>query len=366
MSNFYEILEVSSKASQEVIRAAYKTLMQRYHPDKNAHDPTNAQRIQAIRMAYDILSDTVKRKSYDTDLSKNKDTYTSGSRINKLVEEEPATTPKNIKPKPFSAYGILFWLVTALSILTISKFAVEINKEKFYNKQIQENLEKEKEKILFKQSQAKWEENYKKIKKERQKKRDEILTEIRNAEAIKAKTQIARTFRIFDLTLKTPDNDIEKCHEDYDVSWCRHYINLPVLEIVVGVEDAQKVINHIKKNQEVIISDIRTKLEQTSYKYFTQVDGEKRLKTIIRDQINLTVIGKAIEVGELEKDELNLPPPNTDHGRYEYQGDFNEEDKSRLAAYYDMGVYIPLTKSQSKLKIKGIEKILLPNSFEVH
>ena len=31
----YDILEVSHTASPEVIRAAYRSLMQRYHPDKN-------------------------------------------------------------------------------------------------------------------------------------------------------------------------------------------------------------------------------------------------------------------------------------------------------------------------------------------
>ena len=33
MKNYYEILEVDSKASPEVIEKAYKTLVKKYHPD---------------------------------------------------------------------------------------------------------------------------------------------------------------------------------------------------------------------------------------------------------------------------------------------------------------------------------------------
>ena len=33
MRNYYEILEVNSKASKEVIEKAYKVLVRKYHPD---------------------------------------------------------------------------------------------------------------------------------------------------------------------------------------------------------------------------------------------------------------------------------------------------------------------------------------------
>ncbi|OYU45204.1 MAG: hypothetical protein CFE44_08745 [Burkholderiales bacterium PBB4] len=61
----YDTLEVSPRASAEVIRAAYKSLMQRHHPDKQAgagHDPTLATR---IAQAYGVLSDPVQRAAYD-------------------------------------------------------------------------------------------------------------------------------------------------------------------------------------------------------------------------------------------------------------------------------------------------------------
>lgn len=62
----YDILEVSPKASAEVIRAAYKSLMQRNHPDKNADalESTTA-RAALIAQAYAVLSDPQQRRSYD-------------------------------------------------------------------------------------------------------------------------------------------------------------------------------------------------------------------------------------------------------------------------------------------------------------
>lgn len=64
----YDILEVSSKASIEVIRAAYKSLMQRYHPDKNTNQIESTARASAIAQAYDVLSDPQRRLVYDATL----------------------------------------------------------------------------------------------------------------------------------------------------------------------------------------------------------------------------------------------------------------------------------------------------------
>lgn len=69
----YDILEVSPQASKEVIRAAYKSLMQRHHPDKlpadtvpGEFDPAN--RAALIAQAYAVLSDPAQRASYDARL----------------------------------------------------------------------------------------------------------------------------------------------------------------------------------------------------------------------------------------------------------------------------------------------------------
>ncbi len=65
----YDILEVSRTASPEVIRAAYKSLVQRFHPDKNPDNPNAEDLLKLINNAYDTLSDASKRAAYDVMLA---------------------------------------------------------------------------------------------------------------------------------------------------------------------------------------------------------------------------------------------------------------------------------------------------------
>lgn len=66
--NHYDILEVSPRASAEVIRAAYRSLMQRYHPDRHADAAQATERAAEISLAYDVLSDPERRRAYDETL----------------------------------------------------------------------------------------------------------------------------------------------------------------------------------------------------------------------------------------------------------------------------------------------------------
>src|SRR4051812_14385248 len=69
MSNtLYDILEVSPNASLQIIRSAYRTLSQQYHPDKNSGAET-ATLMAEINRAYMVLSDPLKRKEYDVSLT---------------------------------------------------------------------------------------------------------------------------------------------------------------------------------------------------------------------------------------------------------------------------------------------------------
>jgi hypothetical protein len=61
----YDNLKVSRHAPQEVIRAAYKALSQKYHPDKNLGDERAARIMAIVNTAYNILSDPLRRKEHD-------------------------------------------------------------------------------------------------------------------------------------------------------------------------------------------------------------------------------------------------------------------------------------------------------------
>ena len=61
----YDNLKVSRGAPQEVVRAAYKALSQKYHPDKNPGDEKAARIMAILNSAYETLSDPVRRKEHD-------------------------------------------------------------------------------------------------------------------------------------------------------------------------------------------------------------------------------------------------------------------------------------------------------------
>ncbi|MBU3175838.1 J domain-containing protein [Clostridium estertheticum] len=68
MKNFYEILQVSPKATKDEIRKRYRILVKKYHPDTNINDKTLGAKFQEINEAYSILSDERLKKQYDEKL----------------------------------------------------------------------------------------------------------------------------------------------------------------------------------------------------------------------------------------------------------------------------------------------------------
>lgn len=68
MENPYSILGVSPTASTEEIKKAYRVLAMRHHPDRNAASGSQ-DRFNAIKTAYELLSDPQKRAEYNRSLN---------------------------------------------------------------------------------------------------------------------------------------------------------------------------------------------------------------------------------------------------------------------------------------------------------
>ena len=63
--DYYKILGVDKKASQEEVKKAYRKLAIKYHPDKNQGDKSAEAKFKEIAEANEVLSDPEKRKKYD-------------------------------------------------------------------------------------------------------------------------------------------------------------------------------------------------------------------------------------------------------------------------------------------------------------
>ena len=77
MKNYYEILEVNPRASEEVIKKAHQVLIKKYHPDLyvGVEREKAEEKIRNINEAYKILSDGFLREQYDKELQKEEDIY---------------------------------------------------------------------------------------------------------------------------------------------------------------------------------------------------------------------------------------------------------------------------------------------------
>lgn len=86
----YENLKVARNAPPEVIRAAYRVLSQKYHPDCNPGNAESSRIMVIINASYEVLSDPEKRREHDLWIAQRELTY-----------EEPMR-PTN-QPRPSAA-----------------------------------------------------------------------------------------------------------------------------------------------------------------------------------------------------------------------------------------------------------------------
>lgn len=69
MTNHYEALEVSERASLAVINAAWLVLMKRYHPDGTEPDEEKA---RLVNNAHDVLENPEARRKFDLNIAQER------------------------------------------------------------------------------------------------------------------------------------------------------------------------------------------------------------------------------------------------------------------------------------------------------
>lgn len=96
ITTHYDNLQVSRNASESVIRAAYRTLSQQHHPDKNPNNLDRAHRVmKIINEAYAVLSDPQRKASHDRWIQQEEIARDSAA------SSQPSPPPeKPIRPQP--------------------------------------------------------------------------------------------------------------------------------------------------------------------------------------------------------------------------------------------------------------------------
>lgn len=95
MASHYDILKVAFDAPDAVVRAAYRALAARHHPDRHDAASDAAQQMQRINEAYRVLSDADQRPLYDAQLRQQRRRRAEDNRA--VAESTAAATPA---PKP--------------------------------------------------------------------------------------------------------------------------------------------------------------------------------------------------------------------------------------------------------------------------
>src|ERR1700743_1600042 len=62
---YYETLEVERNADETKLKAAFRKLAMKWHPDRNPGDQSSEVRFKEINEAYEVLKDSDKRAAYD-------------------------------------------------------------------------------------------------------------------------------------------------------------------------------------------------------------------------------------------------------------------------------------------------------------
>jgi hypothetical protein len=105
--NFYQVLGVNPKASQDDLKKAYHKLAREFHPDVAANKALAEEKFKAINEAYEVLSDPQKRSDYEIGRLKGFCPEAKPGTYTKRPERPRPPTPP--KPRPTAEFKEFKW-----------------------------------------------------------------------------------------------------------------------------------------------------------------------------------------------------------------------------------------------------------------
>lgn len=288
--NYYETLEVSTNASPAVIRAAYKSLMQRYHPDRHPDDAEAAQHATRIVQAYEVLADVHLRAAYDIELKQQ------AAAPSPLYTKNRAAT----RPSDHESHGYRWAVMAVLMLVGLYFFSPTKHKQSPEDelKTIRASLGSHQ--LSQAQIQA-------------QTQRMNALLQAHpelapQAIPEKAQDSAGRTLPQYlsNLSIKLRLPALDSAAQS--AVPVERMLTIQTLGVTVGSFDADKFIQHIEKNRDFISQKLAEKLVDAQYDRLTRNDAELYLKLFILDALN--------DITQTNRNE-DYPPSKTEKpGRY--------------------------------------------------
>jgi curved DNA-binding protein CbpA len=283
--NHYEVLEVSHGASPEVIRAAYRSLMQRFHPDKNPGDQAVGARAAAIAAAYDILSNADKRAEYDRQLQMAKSqAAVPAERPNAGVAHTSAVR----NPARSSAgLGAWWWLLPVVAAMAIGVFAglktkgadhkgpepraeLAAIKQSFGSKTTTESQRRE-----LHARKAELLERY-----------PELLPA---ASAEAAEERAERTFVLLEgktvVKIGRDRDEATQSNSAAGIPPMQGELTLHGISLVVGSFDAPEMLTLMGSHKEQLIGDLMARLAKEDLDRFMSPEREAHLKRMVKESV---------------------------------------------------------------------------------
>lgn len=120
----YDNLQVAREAPPEVIRAAYRALAQKFHPDKNPGNVEASNTMSIINASFDVLSDPAKRLAHDRWIADQERSASQAEpRINRPTQTKqpvnPTSTPISSDFSKIISHISRHWVWYGITLLVI-------------------------------------------------------------------------------------------------------------------------------------------------------------------------------------------------------------------------------------------------------
>ena len=251
--SLYKTLGVRANARPEVIRAAYKKLMQRYHPDKHAGDPAAGRKAQQISEAFQILSDPAARAKYDAE---------HHGRFAWVLGHMPhASRPAAVKA------ALLLVLLAAMAAAGTAVY-------KRYEQQqraAQQEMAQRQALLLARQQAA-----------ERKRQEGEALARLAAAAQAEAQARAQRTIPIF------PAHRFVAIRDNASV---QGFI-LPPVDVYIGKESSEAIVSDIAQRRTGLRKAVLKELAQIPAKDLTVHAAEEAVSASILRALNDSLFGR--------------------------------------------------------------------------